>query len=114
MNTLLPVVAKLPVLIVLPDTSGNTIPNVVVSPFVKVKVFPLNDAVTNELAVTDELTNPNAVICALPEIVPVGNAPPNDDVATKLDTPLALPTHAYPSCNDAVKVPVIFVVLSVF
>ena len=35
-------------LIVLPLTSGITTPNVVVSPFVNVKVFPLNDAVIND------------------------------------------------------------------
>ena len=43
-NTLEPVVAKLPVE---PLTSGITTPNVVPLPFVKVKVFPLKDAVVN-------------------------------------------------------------------
>jgi hypothetical protein len=61
-NTLLPVVAKLPVLIVLPLTSGILTAKVVLSPLVKVKslVPLLNDAVTklklvevNKLAVAE-------------------------------------------------------------
>ena len=56
MNTLEPVVAKEPVSIVEPLTSGITIPNVDASPFVNVKVFPLNEAVTNEDAVIAEVT----------------------------------------------------------
>jgi hypothetical protein len=72
---------------------------------VNVKVFPLNEAVINEDAVTDELTNPNPVICADELIVPAGNALPKEDVGTNADTLLALPTHAYPCCKDAVKLP---------
>ena len=55
-----PVVAKLPVFIVLPLTSGITTPNVDVSPFVNVKVFPLNEAVTN-----DKLAEVNKLAVAL-------------------------------------------------
>ena len=54
------VVTKSPAL---PLLSGITIPNVDASPFVNVKVFPAKDAVTNDDAVTDELTKPNEVIC---------------------------------------------------
>jgi hypothetical protein len=72
---------------------------------VNVKVFPLNDAVIKEDAVTDELTNPNPVICADDDIVPAGVAPPKEDVGTNADTLLELPTHAYPCCNEAVKLP---------
>jgi hypothetical protein len=63
------VVTKLPAL---PLTSGILTAKVVLSPLVKVKFLVplLKDAVIKELAVTEELTNPNAVICALPDIVP--------------------------------------------
>jgi hypothetical protein len=76
-NVLLPVVAKLPVSIVEPLTSGILTAKVVLSPLVKVKflVLLLKDAVIKEDAVTDELTNPNAVICALLDIVPAGVTP---------------------------------------
>jgi hypothetical protein len=52
------VVTKLPVLIVLPLTSGMFTANVEASPFVNVKflVPVLNDAVTNELAVIADVT----------------------------------------------------------
>ena len=91
--------------IVLPLISGITTPNVELSPFVNVNVFPLNDAVIKDDAVTDELTNPNAVICADELIVPAGVAPPNDDVGTNVFLLLLSPTHAYPCCNDALKLP---------
>ena len=50
-----PVVAKEPVLIVLPLTSGITTPNVVPFPFVNVNVLPLNDAVIKDDAVIAEV-----------------------------------------------------------
>jgi hypothetical protein len=99
------VVTKLPVLIVLPLMSGITTPNVELSPFVNVNVFPLNEAVIKDDAVIDELTNPNAVICAEEDIVPAGVAPPKDDVATNVVLPAALPTYVNPCCKDAVKLP---------
>ena len=75
------VVTKLPVFIVLPLTSGILTLKVVLFPFVNVKfLVPLSkDAVIKDDAVTDELTNPNAVICALPDIVPGTTLP---DAAT--------------------------------
>ena len=84
--------------------------NVELSPFVKVKFLVplLNDAVINEDAVMDEDTNPNAVICAEEDIVPAGIVPPpppKEDVDTVVVLPLALPTHTYPCCNEAVKLP---------
>jgi hypothetical protein len=75
-NVLEPVVANEPVLIVEPLTSGIRTPNVDESPFVNVKVFPLNEAVINELAVTDDETKPNDVICADELIVPAGTELP--------------------------------------
>ena len=68
------VVTKLPAE---PLTSGILTAKVVLFPFVNVKfLVPLsNDAVIKELAVIEELTNPNAVICALPDIVPAGTTP---------------------------------------
>ena len=60
MTITLPVVIKLPVSIVLPLISGITTPNVDVSPFVNVRVFPLNDAVTN-----DKLADVNKLAVAL-------------------------------------------------
>jgi hypothetical protein len=62
--------------IVVPALPVSTLTlNVLASPFVKVIVEPAADAVTNEDAVTDELTKPNAVICADELTVPVGIAP---------------------------------------
>jgi hypothetical protein len=40
------------------------------SPFVKVRFCDANDAVTIDEPVTEELTNPNALICAEPETTP--------------------------------------------
>jgi hypothetical protein len=73
-NVFEPVVAKLPVLIVAPPPLPvSTVKlNVLASPFVNVIVLRFTLAVTNELAVIEELTKPNPVICADEDIVPAG------------------------------------------
>ena len=67
---------------------ATVILNCVESPFVNVIVAPAADAVTNEDAVTDELTNPNAVICELPDIVPAGTPLP---LTSGITTPNVVP-----------------------
>jgi hypothetical protein len=101
------VVAKLPVLIVLPLTSGMFTLNVCASPFVNVKLrVPLSkDAVISELAVIEDDTKPNAVICELPDIVPLGIGVPKEDVGAVVVLPLLLPTQTYPFCKEAVNEP---------
>ena len=59
----------------------------------------------------DVCKNPNSTICIDELTVPADTEPlaidANDDVATVTVLPLLLPTQTYPSCNEAVKLPLI-------
>ena len=110
MNWLEPVVANEPVSkdADAEDVIFNVTLNVLLSPLVNVIVLAvgLALAVTNKLAVIEDDTKPNAVICALPDIVPAGTLPPpKEDVETVVVLPLLLPTQTYPFCKEAVNEP---------
>jgi hypothetical protein len=86
--------------------------NVLASPFVNVKfLVPLsNDAVTKELAVTEELTNPNVLICADDDITPAGKTPLPVKLAANIfpDEDILVPSKEIfkllpkPSCNTVI------------
>ena len=93
----------------------------------KVNVCPLKDAVIKEDAVTDELTKPNALICAEDDIVPTGIALAvklapymfadvdislDDDNAVPVRTNDVFTTLTFPFNADRSKLPVAELIIS--
>ena len=104
--TKLPVTLKLFTMFVLPDTFKLPVTPKLPDTFVSPVIFPLTNK--SFVILTEPVTPNEPVICAEPlkgNPTPVP-PPPNDDVATNDDLPVASPTHAYPSLNEAVKEPV--------